>query len=399
MLTVVTPETAKENVLDNILESDKFIYTSLENACGKAAAEDVKSPENLPAFSRSSVDGFAVFSADTYGCSETLPAMLLYSGKILMGENVHRELSPNCCMEIPTGGQLPENSDSAVMVEYTEDAGDEFRYILKPCAPFENVIRKGDDCKKGETVIRKGTVIQPKHVAVLAALGICEVKTVSAPRVGIISTGDELIDFTETPVGTQIRNINSVMLHSCLKTLGCETTVYPIVKDDENELTEAVEKALGECDMVLLSGGSSVGERDNARKILEKFGDIKFHGIAVKPGKPTMFGVCNGKPVFGLPGHPAAAFFIFQYLVKPAVCKMCSVNNSERKVKAYITENIPSNHGRAEMVAVKLDGITAEPLHAKSGMVSFLAKSDGYITVPRDKEGIAKGSEVEVTLF
>lgn len=399
MLTVVSPETAKKNVLEHISESDKFICTPLENACGKVLAEDIISPENLPAFSRSSVDGFAVRAQDTYGCNETLPAMLLYSGKILMGENVHRELSPNCCMEIPTGGQLPENADSAVMVEHTEDAGDEFRYILKPYAPFENVIRMGDDCKKDETVIRKGTVIQPNHIAVLAALGISKIKTKITSKVGIISTGDELIPFTETPVGTQIRNINSVMLHSCLKNLGCETVIYPIVRDEENLLLSAVEKALSECDILLISGGSSVGERDNVRKVLENFGNVIFHGIAVKPGKPTMFAVCGNKPVFGLPGHPAAAFFIFQYLVKPAVLKMYACTHSERTVNAYITENIPSNHGRAEITAVKLDGNRAVPLHAKSGMVSFLSKADGYIMIPRDAEGILKGSEVEVTLF
>lgn len=399
MLTVVTPETAKEITLSNIKESDKFTYTPLENVYGKVAAEDVKSPESLPAFNRSSVDGFAVRASDTYGCNETLPAMLLYSGKILMGENEERVLQPDCCMEIPTGGKLPENADSAVMVEYTEDMGDEFRYILRPCAPFENVIRMGDDCKKGETVIRKGTVIQPNHISILASLGICEVKTSVPPRVGIISTGDELVDFNKTPVGTQIRNINSVMLHSNLTALGCETVIYPIIKDEEKLLYDCVGRALNECDMVLISGGSSVGERDNVRKILENFGEVLFHGIAVKPGKPTMFAVCDNKPVFGLPGHPAAAFFIFQYLVKPAVLKMQGRIQNERTVKAHITENIPSNHGRAEMVAVKLNGDSAEPLHAKSGMVSFLAKADGYIFIPRDKEGIPKDGEVEVILF
>lgn len=399
MLTVVTPERAEEIILENIGEVSRCETVRLENSLGRVAFEDIISPENLPAFSRSTVDGFAVRAEDTFGCSETLPAMLKLNGKILMGENKKRTLSPDSCTEIPTGGRLPENANAAVMVEHTEEAGDEFTYILKPCAPFENVIRAGDDCKEGEEIIKAGTVIKPRHVAVLAAVGIDSVKASAPLKVGIISTGDELIEFSKTPVGSQIRNINSVMLAASIKSLGCENVCYPIVKDEEELLTEAVKTALDECDMVLILGGSSVGERDNVSKVISRFGEIKFHGIALKPGKPTMFALCGGKPVFGLPGHPAAAFFICQKFVRTAVCKMSGRNDVSRIIQAEITENIPSNHGRAELVAVKINGDKCVPLRAKSGMVSFLAKADGYIYIPRDTEGILKGSRVEVTLF
>lgn len=399
MLTVVTPEEAERIVLENISGNLASEEVDLHKSLGRVVAEDVVSPENLPAFSRSSVDGFAVRAEDTYGCSEALPAILRRDGKILMGENEKRVLLHDCCMEIPTGGKLPDNANAAVMVEYTEDSGDEFKYILKPCAPFENVIREGDDCKKGEVILNKGTVIEPRHIAVLAAVGISKVKVTKALKVGVISTGDELIDYSQTPVGSQVRNINSVMLSSLLNKSGCEAVCYPVIKDEEILLKNTIEKALNECDIVLISGGSSVGERDNVSKVISEFGDIKFHGIALKPGKPTMFAVCGGKPVFGLPGHPAAAFFTYQKFVEPAVLKMNGKKKNSRTVSAVISENIPSNHGRAELLAVSVKDGVAYPLKAKSGMVAFLAKADGYIYIPRDTEGILKGSRVEVTLF
>ncbi len=399
MLTVLTPQEALDIILSNVSKTDACERLSLWDVQGRIAAHDIISGEDLPAFSRSCVDGLAVHAQDTYGSSEALPAMLRISGKILMGEEAEKCLDAGSCMEIPTGGMLPKGADSAVMVEYTEDIADGFRYVLKPCSPNENIVRRGDDCKAGDIVVKSGTVLEAKNIAVLAALGIGTVDVVSPIKVGVISTGDEIIDFKEKPQGAQIRDINSVTLASCIKRSGCNPVIYPIVPDKEEDLLNTLESAVKECDCVLVSGGSSVGEKDAVCRVISSLGDIRFHGIAIKPGKPTMFAVIDNVPVFGLPGHPAAAFFAFTQFVKPALQKMLGSIQKEICITAAVSQNIPSNHGRQETVAVKLVDCAAVPLFAKSGVVSVLSQADGYITIARDTEGILKGAEVEVTLF
>lgn len=399
MLEVVTPRQAKEIILSCVCKSAQTESVGLYDAAGRTAAADIISPESLPAFTRSSVDGLAVRSGDTYGCSESLPAMLEYKGKILMGQKSVPELPAGCCMEIPTGGMLPEGADAAVMEEYTENIGDGFRYVLKPCATLENVILCGDDCKKGGVAVKGGARLGSKNIAVLAALGISEIETVKPPVVGIISTGDEVVDFRLKPSGSQIRDINSVMLYSCVRENGCDARVYPVVPDDEKKLLDAVEAAVGECDLLLISGGTSVGERDAVYRVLSALGEIKLHGIAVKPGKPTVFALLRGTPVFGLPGHPAAAFYAFRLFVRPAVFKMLGSERADAVIEAVTSQNIPSNNGRCEIVSVRLENGVAAPLFAKSGAVAVLSEADGYIIIDRNTEGIPKGGRVKVVLL
>lgn len=399
MLTVVTSEKARELILSCVDKRAETASVSLYDACGRICAEDIVSHENLPAFDRSVVDGYAVRACDTYGCSESLPAMLTCEGRILMGEDTERTLHSGCCMDIPTGAQLPKNADAAVMWEHTEDMGDGLRCILKPCAVGENIVRCGDDCRKGDVVVKAGTLIKPENTAVMAALGIASVKTVEPLCVGIISTGDELVSFEQTPQGSQIRDINSVLLASCADADSCRATVYPIVPDDADILCEAIEKAVDENDILLISGGSSAGEKDAVCAILTRLGEVRFHGIAIKPGKPTMFAQVRSKPVFGLPGHPAAAFFTYHLFVRPAVYKMLGRAEKKVCVEVEVSQNIPSNHGREEIMAVRLENGKAIPLPAKSGVVSVLSQADGYIVIGRDEEGILKDSKVQVVLF
>lgn len=399
MLTVVKPEDAVSIILSNVSAYDMTETVDLYNACGKIAACDIISGEQLPAFNRSIVDGLAVRAADTYGCSEDTPAMLKYEGKIRMGQHVEQELSHGCCMEIPTGGMLPSGADAVVMIEHTEDLGDGFRYVQKPCAVFENVVRRGEDCDAGGIAVPKGTVIGAKNIAVLAALGISRIEVSCPAKAGIISTGDELTDFSLTPHDGEIRDVNTVTLYSCVLECGCEPVAYPIVPDNEELLKNAVEKAVDECCCVLISGGSSVGEMDVVCRVLSSLGDVKFHGIAIKPGKPTVFAVIDGIPVFGLPGHPAASFFAFHLFVKPALRKITGSRQRDICVEAAVSQNIPSNHGRQETVAVRLENGVVVPLPAKSGVVSALSAADGYITIGRDDEGISKGEKVTVVLF
>lgn len=400
MLNVVTREEAVRIILEKIPEAAEMEIVSLTDALGKVVAEDILSPEDLPAYARSTVDGFAVHAADTYGCSEALPAMVTYAGKVLMGEDEKRVLPKASCMQVPTGGQVPEGADAVVMVEHSEDLGDQFRYMLKPVAPGENVNAKGDDIALGEVAVPKGTLIEPRHTAVLAALGISELRVRKPLTVGILSTGDELVDYTETPKGTEIRNINSVTLAAAVEALGCNAKTYPIVPDEEDALREAIDTVRKECDFLIISGGSSVGERDNVNRVLASFGEVYFHGVALKPGKPTMFAMLDGDvPAFGLPGHPAAAFYTFHLFAKPAILKRRGAIAVPRYVGAELSQKVPSNHGREEILGVALEDGKAVPLPAKSGVVSVLSRADGTITIPRDLEGLERGAKVKVLLF
>ena len=308
MLNVVTREEALQIILEQIPEAAAAETVRLEDALGRVVAEDILSPEDLPAYARSTVDGLAVRASDTYGCFEALPAMVTYAGKVLMGEDEQRVLPPASCMQVPTGGQVPDGADAVVMVEHTEDLGDAFRYILKPVAPHENVNAQGDDIRKGGVAVPKGTLLEPRHTAVLAALGISEFSVRKPLTVGILSTGDELVDYTDTPKGTEIRNINSVMLASAVQSLGCEAKLYPIVPDEEPALRAAIDEVRNECDFLIISGGSSVGERDNVNRVLSSFGTV--HGRdagqrrpGLRPARPP------GRRVLHVPsvreaGHP-----------------------------------------------------------------------------------------------
>ena len=400
MLNVVTREEAVRIILEKIPEAADVETVGLPDALDKVVAEDILSPEDLPAYARSTVDGFAVRASDTYGCSEALPAMVTYAGKVLMGEDEKRVLPKASCMAVPTGGQVPEGADAVVMVEHSEDLGDEFRYMLKPVAPGENVNAKGDDIAIGGVAVPKGTMLEPRHTAVLAALGISELKVRKPLTVGILSTGDELVDYTETPKGTEIRNINSVTLAAAVEALGCQAKLYPIVPDEEAALREAIDTVRKECDFLIISGGSSVGERDNVNRVLASFGEVYFHGVTLKPGKPTMFAMLDGDvPAFGLPGHPAAAFYTFHLFAKPAILKRRGAIAVPRYVEAALSQKVPSNHGREEIIGVALENGKAVPLPAKSGVVSVLSRADGTITIPRDLEGLERGAKVKVLLF
>jgi len=399
MLNVVTAQEALRIILENAPAMTKTETVSLEDALRRTAAEDILSPEDLPAFARSTVDGYAVIAEDTFGCSESIPAMLLCDGEILMGERPEKKLEKGHCIRISTGGSLPPGSDAVSMIEYTDDMGDEFRYIYKPVSCLENVNNKGDDVSAGSAVLKKGAAISSRSIAVLAALGIAQVKVTGKIRVGILSTGDELVEYAAKPEGAQIRNINSVMLKAQVEELGADPVVYPIVKDELPLLTDALKTALAECDMDLISGGSSVGEKDNTFRVLHDLGQVLFHGISIKPGKPTLFANTSGKPVFGLPGHPQAAFFIFRLFAAPCLRKMMRSEDSGLCIERLLSSNIPSNHGREEIIPVRLDGQYVHPLYAKSGAISVLTRADGYIRIAREAEGLQKDTCVEVFLL
>ena len=400
MLNVISTKEATQTVQNDIQpDSVGTQVVPLASCIGRKMASDIVSGEFIPPFSRSTVDGFAVSASDTYGSSESIPAMLTLKGEILMGEKADTKINKGECIRISTGGMLPEGADSVVMLEYTQTDFDGLCLVFKAVGPFENVTKKGDDITPGKTVIQKGTILSSKHIGILASLGITGVECVKKPVVAVISTGDELIPITEKPTDGKIRNINSCMLSALLSENGCDVVDFGIIKDSKNLLEEALQKAAKQSDVVLISGGSSAGARDLTAEIINENGTLCFHGISMKPGKPTIFGNCFGKPVFGLPGHPTAAYFVSVRVVLPLLKKLGAVIRQNRTETAVLSCNLPSNHGREEIVCVKLESGKAIPVFGKSGIVSLLSESDGYVIIGRNCEGLKSGEAVTVNLF
>ena len=426
---------------------------ALSEAAGRTVAHDVVAYEGVPAFDRSTVDGFAVVAADTFGCSDALPALLDLAGEVEMGAEPTCACASGVCARIPTGGQVPQGADAVVMLEYCEEYGDGTIGVARPVAPGENIVFRHDDVKPGQVLIAAGTTLLPHHIGAMASLGVtaCEVEgredggaeggscegrpggerageRGDRPRVAVISTGDEIVPADATPVAAQMRDVNAPLLAAAVEACGARAVRFPIVPDNFDELLETVERALAQCDMVLVSGGSSAGAKDNTARVLGQLGEVMFHGVAVKPGKPTLCADADGKPAFGLPGHPVAAYFMFLELVRPLLvggdvpesgagsavapstgfavapgAAPAAGPSALPCVTATLAEGLPSNHGRAELVAVRLesraDGAFAVPVRGKSGLISQLSRADGYLAIGRNQEGIAAGAPVEVRLF
>ncbi len=379
---------------------------SILEACGRVLAEDIISCENVPAFTRSSVDGYAVFASDTFGASETMCVQLLKSAPVEMGTTPSEPLKRGHAAYIPTGGELPRNADAVVMIEYTEENNDEYAYITRPVAPGNNVVLTGDDIKINSTIFKSGRKLKTADIGVLAAVGIAEIRVKRKLRVGVIATGDEIIPVDKKPVHAQVRDINSNILCAALKEYNAEPVMYGIIEDNYEKIKSVTVKALEECDLLCISGGSSAGEKDETADIIHSLGGpgVLVHGIAVKPGKPTIIGKAHNKPVIGLPGHPASAFVIYSIFVTTIMDTMTSALQGSRKsLSAVLSQNYPSNTGREEFVPVKLEysdgGCTANPVFGKSGQIKMLSDADGYIHIKRESEGLLAGRPVEVILF
>lgn len=400
MLTVKTPGEVFALLAERFHKIAEEETVPLEEAFGRMSFAPVIANEYVPGFDRSTVDGYAVSARDTFGCSDALPALLTLVREIKMGESAGARLAPGACAAISTGGALPENADAAVMVEYTENYGDGTVGILKPAAPGENVIRKGEDVRPGKEVLPAGRRLSAQDIGALAAMGVTKVPVTKRLRVGILSTGDELVPVNEVPKEGEVRDINSSLLAAFAGGEGALPCVYGILRDDEKTIGAALDRALAENDLVLISGGSSAGVRDATCRIIEERGEVLLHGIAIKPGKPTILGVCQGKPVFGLPGHPGAAYRIADLFVKELLAILEGRKLMRRPVGAVLSESLGSNHGREEYVAVRLreenGTLWADPVHTKSGLISTLSASEGYIRIGRDEEGLMQGSPVKV---
>jgi len=397
-LTVEAALAELRGYFQDLLEIEKI---DLCQALGRVLAHDCFAPEDVPGFDRSTMDGFAVRARDTFGASEGLPAYLEVTGEVLMGQAPRGEIGPAEAFRVPTGGMLPAGADAVVMVEYTESLDDRTIGVIRPVAPGENVIRRGDDLRRGEQLFKAGHRLRPQDVGLLAAAGIDEVEVYRRLRVGIITTGDEIVPVKAKPGPGQVRDVNSYTAQGQVVECGGEPVLFGVVPDEFESLAAVLRRALAETDLVVISGGSSVGTRDVTASVIDSLGEpgVLFHGLAVRPGKPTIGAVVNGKLVFGLPGHPVSAMVVFRLLVAP----LLDPSTGRSVIKARIRRSLRSQVGKEDYVRVRLvwenNELYAEPVLGKSGLIATMARADGLARIPLDREGVAEGEPVEVILL
>lgn len=377
----------------------------LTESLNRILALDIQVEYPVPHFRKSTVDGLAVRAADTFGASESMPALIQSQGEVQMGVAPIELLKPGEGMLMPTGGMLPDSSDAVVMVEHLDDFGDGLYGVTKPIAPGENLIDKGEDLNVGEIIISQYTKIRPQEMGLLAAQGIDSVPVLPRLKVGILSTGDEIVSPEVNPAPAQTRDINGYTLLGQALATGAQAKYYGIVKDDTTQLRKTLESMLNENDVVLLSGGSSVGARDYSAQLIEELGEpgLLFHGLALRPGKPTIGGIVDGKLILGLPGHPASAMVVFDCVVRPWLDASVMRTLCYPEPEGTLTQNLYSGTGREEFVRVRLrpegDDWRVEPIRGKSGLISTMVQADGLVHIGLDMEGIEAGKRVRVSLI
>jgi molybdopterin molybdotransferase len=442
-LRLVPPDEARNLLLSHLsnpFESDqgglfnKSEMIDTASSIGRVTVEDVIAPHALPEFPRSTVDGFAVQAGDTYGATEALPAYLNLRGEVPMGRAASFVLDTGHCSLIHTGGMLPDGSDAVVMLEYSQqtsktsknnNSGPNEIEITKAVAKGENVIAIGEDVVKGTVVIPKGRRLRSAEIGGLMALGVLDIRVATRIKVGLISSGDEIVEPDKVPVKGQVRDVNAYTLASLVTKTGGEPILYGIVPDLLASLKSTAAKALTECDVIVITAGSSASTRDMTAEVISSLGlpGVLVHGINTKPGKPTILGVCSGKAVIGLPGNPVSALVNGYLFVVPVIEKLLGLHSGKNmslhaSIPARLTVNIPSQAGREDWWPVKLTPIPsadahimdkqiatfmdrwqAEPIFGKSNLIFSLVSADGLLRIPADVTGLNAGEMVEVMLF
>jgi molybdopterin molybdotransferase len=389
---------------------------ALDEALGRIPAEAQHAPHPLPGFARATVDGFAVRAADTYGASEGLPSYLDLAGEVRMGHPPEVEVSPGAAVTIATGAPLPSGADAVLKIEHTQSATPELLEVLKPVTPGEGLVRADEDAAVGDELATPSRRLRAQDLGMLAAAGITELPVYARPRVAIVSTGDELVPADAPSLSSgQVRDATAPALAALVREAGGEPEFIGIVPDDREALTTTLRglldpqpsttlrKGSDPFDVVVVSAGSSVGSRDETAAAIASLGEpgIWCHGLAFRPGKPTLLADCGGVPVIGLPGNPRSALVVFRLIGMPIVRMVggCTEPPREPRVTAVLARDLPSAAGRLDVVQVRLSGDRAEPLFGSSSLLSILTAADGYVVVPEAATGLAAGSDVEVTLY
>lgn len=380
---------------------------AVSDGFSRVLAADLTAPADMPGFRRATMDGYAVAAKATFGASESTPAWLEIQGSIPMGTVPDFTLAPGKAAKISTGGMLPQGADAVVMVEHTQQVDDASVEIYKSVAPLQHVIDASEDFSANDIVLPAGTFCRPQEIGLAAGLGYANLEVHKIPRVGIISTGDEVIPIHETPGPGRIRDINSYSLAGFVAESYAEPVRYGIVKDDPQALKTCCEKALAETDMVLISGGSSVGTRDYTVDVLSSLPDtdILVHGMSVSPGKPTILARSGSKPVWGLPGQVVSAMVVMKVVVVPFLNHIQGLAKTGPRIRvtARLTRNVASSQGRRDFTRVVLeqgdDGLLARPVLGKSGLIRTMIRADGLLDIGEDVEGLEKDSLVEVMLL
>lgn len=382
----------------------------LSDSGKRILAQDILAPGDMPGFRRSTMDGYAVSAASTFGASEANPAWLSVKGTIDMGDVPDFTIGPGESARISTGGMLPKGADSVVMVEHTQAIDELSVEVYKSVAPLQHVIDASEDFAKTDRVLAKGTLIRPQEQGLLAGLGIKNIKVFKKPRAGIISTGDEVVPVDTDPAPGQVRDINSTTISGFLEQAGVVPIVYGIVKDDFEQLRATLQKALSETDTVLISGGSSVGTRDFTIDVLSSLDDteVLVHGISLSPGKPTILAKSGKKAIWGVPGQVTSAMVVVKIVVMPFLNRIRGLDDenpdSLTRISARLTRNVSSTQGRRDFIRIKLsretDGtLLAQPVLGKSGLIRTMIYADGLLEIKDDVEGLEKDSQVSIILL
>jgi len=404
LFTVLPPIDALATLCAATPVPDNRETVGLVSALDRVLAASVHADQTLPAFARSTMDGFAVRAADTHGASESSPAYLELIGEVLMGTVPTLVVAPGTAAGIHTGAMIPTGADAVVMVEETNAHGRQIE-VLASVASGEDVLAVGEDIVRGAEAVRAGRRLRPADIGALAALGCAHVVVRCRPRVAILSTGDEVVPVNAQPELAQVRDINSMTIAALVRRAGGEPQSFGIVRDDARELEARARTALAESDALVLSAGSSVSARDLTARVVERLGapGVLVHGIAIKPGKPTVLAVCDGKPVIGLPGNPASALVVALRMLVPLVRHLAGeqVGVAAQTREAILRENVASRPGREDYVPVNLlvdafGVVHAAPIFGASNLIFTLVRADALLVIPFDRSGLAAGERVSV---
>lgn len=405
---LVAPDDARARFLSHLEPLGELEIVPSHEALGRVLAVPVTSPQVLPEFRRSTVDGYAVRAPDTFGASDSLPAYLRLAGEIPMGRPADLDIASAEAALVHTGGMLPENATAVVMIEYTQRTGDTEIEVRKPVSDGENVIDVGEDIRPGDLILPAGHVLRVQDIGGLLAVGVTEISVARQPRVAIFATGDEVILPAMMTQPGQVRDINSFTVEGLVRQAGGVPIRLGILPDDFDEMLRAAENAMVEhrADMLVLSAGSSVSVRDVTADVFQRMGSpgVLVHGIATRPGKPTILAVGNGRPLMGLPGNPVSAYVQFLMMGVPVIYHLQGAQEPRRlTLRVPLTTNVASQAGREDYVPTRLverDGqMFADPIFFKSNLIFTLVQADGLLKVPLNKAGLEAGEMVEVRML